>query len=157
MWMWLMTVLLIAWRSGSLEWGQSHRASFNTISKRCCCVWPCRSLSWSRACIYHSAAALRLSGWACMCLTVNRCAVGLKGKDEPNLSPAIIIDLHQLDHVTAGRLPAPFPFSSLSFFIFILFISLWKELFLGTDGIRTEVKLSSLAACDELFGFLCCW
>lgn len=149
-----MTVLVIAWRSGSLELGQSRRASFNTISKCCCCVWPCHSLSRSPAHIYHSAAALRLSGWACTCLTVNRCTVGLKCKNEPNLSPAIIIDLHQPDHVTAGRLLAPF---FLLHSVFILFISLWKELFLGPDRIRTEVKLSSLAACDELFGFLYCW
>lgn len=52
-----------------------------------------------------------------MHLTVNRCAVGLKGMDEPNLSPAIIIDLHQPDHVTTGRLLAPFSFTSLSLYL----------------------------------------
>lgn len=88
-----------------------------------------------------------------MCLTVNRCAVGLKGKDEPDLSPAIIIDLHQPDQVAARRLLAHFLFLLHS--VFIQFISL--QLFLGPDHIRTEVKLSSLAACDELFGFLWCW
>lgn len=34
-----------------------------------------------------------------MCLTVNRCAVGLNGEAEPNLSSAIIIRLHQPDHI----------------------------------------------------------
>jgi len=69
-----------------------------------------------------------------MYLTVNRCAVSLKGKDEPDLSPAIIIDLHQPDHAAAGRFLAHFLLFLHS--VFIQFISLCSSWVLIISGLR---------------------